>query len=109
MVPVTFDIRQRTSRFSGGWIMLRVRRGTGLFLSTVIGIAAVTWVAMAQQGRRIDDVALKNAARTGEEWLSYGLSPYEQRYSALKGLDPTNVGRLGLAWSYEVGVGNGGQ
>jgi quinohemoprotein ethanol dehydrogenase len=44
-----------------------------------------------------------------DEWLSYGLTPGETRYSPLKQIDATNVRRLGLAWSYEVGPGGGNQ
>jgi PQQ-dependent dehydrogenase (methanol/ethanol family) len=57
----------------------------------------------------VDDAALRNAGRTGEEWLSYGLTPGETRYSPLRQIDATNISRLGLAWSYEVGAGGGGQ
>src|SRR5215468_8157324 len=66
-------------------------------------------VLLAQQVRRIDDAALKNAGRTGEDWPSYGLTPGETRYSPLKQIDATNVSRLALAWSYEVGAGGGNQ
>jgi PQQ-dependent dehydrogenase (methanol/ethanol family) len=61
------------------------------------------------QTRRVDDLTLRNAGRTGEEWLTYGLTPGETRYSPLKQIDATNVGRLGLAWSYDVGPGGGNQ
>jgi len=71
----------------------------------------VLWVSIlpAQPTHRIDDAALRNIGKTGEEWLSYGLTPGETRYSPLKQIDPTNVSRLGLAWSYEVGAGGGSQ
>jgi PQQ-dependent dehydrogenase (methanol/ethanol family) len=69
----------------------------------------VAWIAVAQQPRRVDDSALKNAGKRGDEWLTYGSTPGETRYSPLKQLDTTNVSRLGLAWSYEVGQGGGGQ
>jgi quinohemoprotein ethanol dehydrogenase len=61
------------------------------------------------QTRRIDDVTLRTAGKTGEEWLTYGLTPGETRYSPLKQIDTTNVSRLGLAWSYDVGQGGGNQ
>jgi quinohemoprotein ethanol dehydrogenase len=61
------------------------------------------------QTRRIDDLTLRTAGKTGEEWLTYGLTPGETRYSPLKQLDTTNVSRLGLAWSYDVGQGGGNQ
>ena len=63
----------------------------------------------AGQSRPIDDAALRTAGKTGTEWLTYGLNYNENRYSPLKQIDATNVSRLGLAWSYEVGAGGGGQ
>jgi len=41
--------------------------------------------------------------------MMVGLNYSEQRYSPLKQIDTTNVGRLELAWSYEVGPGGGQQ
>ena len=63
------------------------------------------------QVRRVDDVALKNAAKSTSdgEWLSYGLTPGETRFSPLTQIDASNVKRLGLAWAYEVGDGGGDQ
>src|ERR671931_332497 len=63
------------------------------------------------QARRIDDAALKNAAKSASDgdWLTYGLTPGETRYSPLKQIDASNVKRLGLAWSYEAGPGGGNQ
>ncbi len=80
----------------------------------IAGAFVALWGAFGQQtfgqqARRVDDAALRNAGKTGEEWLSYGLTPGETRYSPLKQIDTTNVSRLGLAWSYEVGLGGGGQ
>ncbi len=49
------------------------------------------------------------AQSKGEEWLSYGFTPQETRYTPLNQIDATNVSRLGLVWSYEVGPGGGGQ
>ena len=52
----------------------------------------VCWIALAslaagQTARRVDDAALKNAGKTGEEWLTYGLTPAETRYSPLHQID----------------------
>src|SRR5215813_4357135 len=68
----------------------------------------VTGMITARQTRRVDDSALKNADK-GTEWVTYGRTYSEQRYSPLKQIDTTNVSRLGLAWSYEVGPGGGPQ
>jgi quinohemoprotein ethanol dehydrogenase len=67
------------------------------------------WLGAGPQGKRVDDAALKAAANAGEEWLSYGLSQGETRYSPLRQITDDNVKRLGLAWSYDVGSGGGGQ
>jgi quinohemoprotein ethanol dehydrogenase len=74
---------------------------TGVFLSVQL--------LPGQRPHRIDDAALRNVGKTGEEWLSYGLTPGETRYSPLKQIDATNIGHLGLAWWYEVGAGGGNQ
>src|SRR5262245_14877917 len=82
-------------------------------MKTRLALFAVAFVALSgafgQQGKRVDDAALRNAGKTGEDWLSYGLTPGETRYSPLKQIDASNVSRLGLAWAYEAGTGGGGQ
>ena len=72
---------------------------------------ALAGPALFGQAKRIDDLLLKNAgkAATDGDWLSYGLTPGETRFSPLKQIDSTNVNRLGLAWSFEVGPGGGNQ
>jgi len=86
---------------------MRARKLIVLFLF-LSGLLFATWIA-AGQTRRIDDAALRNAGKMGEEWLTYGLTPGETRYSPLKQIDTSNVSRLGLAWSYDVGQGGGNQ
>ncbi|HXP85698.1 MAG TPA: PQQ-dependent dehydrogenase, methanol/ethanol family [Bryobacteraceae bacterium] len=73
------------------------------------GLILAVWTAPAQQGRRVDDAALRNAGKTGEDWLSYGVTPGETRYSPLNQLNTSNVSRLGLAWTYDSGSGGGNQ
>src|SRR5690349_5683576 len=77
-------------------------------LMPLAGIVFITGLVAARQTRRVDNNALKNSDK-GTEWLTYGQSYSEQRYSTLKQIDTTNVKRLGLAWSYEVGLGGGPQ
>src|ERR1700682_3924383 len=75
---------------------------------TVLFISLAALLA-AQQARRPDDAALRNAGKTGEEWLTYGLTSGETRYSPLNQINAGNVSRLGLSWSYDLGQGGGGQ
>jgi PQQ-dependent dehydrogenase (methanol/ethanol family) len=78
-------------------------------LAAFVGIAFLAAaLAVGQQPKRIDDKAL-NAAATGTEWLSNGMSWSEQRYSPISQINPGNVGKLALAWSYELGPGGGNQ
>jgi quinohemoprotein ethanol dehydrogenase len=80
-------------------------------LKSTLPLAVVTllagWIVVAQQGRRVDDNMLKTGSKTGDEWVSYGVNSAEQRYSPLKQIDASNVGRLGLAWSYDIPLAPG--
>lgn len=68
-------------------------------------------ISSGQASKAVDDIALRNAARSPSDgdWLTYGLTPGETRFSPLKLIDASNVKRLGLVWSYEVGEGGGDQ
>ena len=66
-------------------------------------------IAFAQQPHKIDDAALRNAGKSGDEWLTYGLDQGETRYSPLNQIDASNVSRLAPAWSYDLGIGGGNQ
>ena len=77
-------------------------------IPAVLAIIVSGMGAMALQTPRVDDKALKNAAKS-VEWLSYGMDYSEQRYSAATQINTSNVGKLAPAWSYEVGTGGGPQ
>jgi quinohemoprotein ethanol dehydrogenase len=55
----------------------------------------------------IDDARITNADREPENWMSYGRSYSEQRFSPLKGIDDHNVARLGLAWHFDLDTRRG--
>jgi len=63
------------------------------------------------QTKPVDDSTLRNAAKSASDgdWLTYGLTLGETRFSPLKMIDASNVKRLGLVSSYEVGDGGGDQ
>jgi quinohemoprotein ethanol dehydrogenase len=77
------------------------------FRSTLVLLMA--GAAASQQVRRVDDTALKTAGKAGDEWLTYGSTLGETRYSPLNQINAGNVSRLGLEWSYDVGRGGGNQ
>lgn len=70
----------------------------------------LTWTSLApgQQVKKIDDKVLKDAGK-GTEWMINGMNWSEQRYSTMTQINPANVGKLALAWSYELGPGGGNQ
>ncbi|MBV9503887.1 MAG: PQQ-dependent dehydrogenase, methanol/ethanol family, partial [Acidobacteriia bacterium] len=80
-----------------------------ILAGSLCGLMLTSAAAQAQQTRRVDDTTLKNAAKTADDWITYGLNYGEWRYSALNQLNAANISRLGLAWSYEVGKGGGSQ
>jgi quinohemoprotein ethanol dehydrogenase len=67
------------------------------------------WPTASPQVRRVDESTLKTAGESGDDWLSYGLTQAETRYSPLAQITAGNVTRLGLAWSYDLGPGGGNQ
>src|SRR5262245_42555325 len=80
---------------------MQVPRGFKL-ISIVILLPAVIWGAALQQARRVDEGALRDAGKAGGEWITYNLNWAEQRFSPLDQINASNVGRLGVAWSYEI-------
>jgi quinohemoprotein ethanol dehydrogenase len=65
-------------------------------------IAATAGLVAQQKPRMIDDKALRDAVKSGDEWLTTGRDYAETHFSPLKQIDSTNVKRLGLAWSWET-------
>ena len=55
----------------------------------------------------LDGTRIANADREPGNWLSYGRTYSEQRFSPLKGISDQNVGRLGLAWYYDLDTRRG--
>src|SRR5262245_25985288 len=83
-----------SSGYSGG----RMKR----VLSVALLSMFIVWVTVAQQPRRVDEAALKDAGKTGEDWITYNMNWAEQRYSPLNQINSSNVSGLAPAWSYEI-------
>jgi quinohemoprotein ethanol dehydrogenase len=72
-------------------------------------VTQIAMVASGQTGRAVDDASLRNAAKNGDEWTTYGFTQGETRYSPLAQINAANVSKLGVAWSYDLGRGGGNQ
>lgn len=59
-------------------------------------------IVLAQKSRPVDDGTLRKASP--DEWVTYGRDYSETHFSPLKQITAENVGRLGLAWSWETGT-----
>jgi glucose dehydrogenase len=83
----------------------------GLIGLAILGIGAVVGGCNVRErtdsGFGPSDAALRDADANRAEWLSYGRTYGEQRYSPLDQIDESNVGELGLAWSYDLASDHG--
>jgi quinohemoprotein ethanol dehydrogenase len=79
----------------------------------VFTIIGVTDISAQQPATVVDAKVLNNAGTTHDslpgDWLSYGRSQGETRYSPLNQINASNVNRLGLSWTYSLGAGGGNQ
>lgn len=71
-----------------------------------IALAAVlTLSACSESG--VDGEALLNAGDDGANWITYGRTYDEQRFSPLDQINTANVGELGLAWFADMDTARG--
>ncbi|MEP6962889.1 MAG: PQQ-binding-like beta-propeller repeat protein, partial [Acidobacteriota bacterium] len=84
-----------------------------LLASGVIAAFTILSTITAQQPRAVDAHFLKLAGTSKDTapgtWVTNGLNQEETRYSLLKQIDATNVGKLGLSWMTPIGKGGGNQ
>jgi len=72
-----------------------------LLLLDLVGLAA------GQPAHIVDDTRLKEADRDGANWVMYGRTYDDHRFSPLTQINEQSVGRLGLVWSRELGTTRG--
>jgi PQQ-dependent dehydrogenase (methanol/ethanol family) len=82
--------------------MLRRSRGGWPAGFCVVFLGCAAGIAVAQQPRKIDDQALRDAPRLADDWLSYNMGWSEQRFSQLNQITSQNVNRMGLAWYTDI-------
>jgi quinohemoprotein ethanol dehydrogenase len=75
--------------------------GRGAALAAGCAALALTLSAETQAPRQVDDATLLQPP--AGEWVTYGRDYAETHHSPLTQIDQSNVSRLGLAWSVEVG------
>ena len=71
------------------------------------GVAAAAASTQASAAARVDAARLVAADSEPGQWLSYGRTYDEQRFSPLAQIDKSNVARLGLAWFADIPLNRG--
>jgi quinohemoprotein ethanol dehydrogenase len=79
---------------------------------TMVAIAALAALAGcgAPEGGKlgaVDDARLVAGSADGADWLSYGRTYDEQRFSPLTQVSDANIGELGLSWSADMDTARG--
>ena len=92
------------------------RRGGILGMLPLAAAACIGWswfaAGQAPSARKnafaeVDTARIVNADQEPHNWLTYGRTYNEQRFSPLKQIDEKNAGRLGLAWYYDLDTHRG--
>ena len=68
-------------------------------------LGAAGWVFSTPARIASSDAQLLDTS-DGSDWPGYGRTFGEQHFSPLREVNDGNVGKLGLAWSMDLGVGN---
>ena len=74
--------------------------------AAVVLVAAIRFAA-AQSPRQIDTALLTSADRDAGNWLMYGRTYDDHRFSPLTAINEQTIAKLGLVWSRELGTTRG--
>jgi quinohemoprotein ethanol dehydrogenase len=83
---------------------------TTLFLASSAGSALADTVPVAPaivQAANVDAARLNAAGKDDANWMTYGRTYDEQRYSPLKDINDKSVSKLGLAWYFDTDYDRG--
>src|ERR1700757_2801425 len=70
----------------------------------LLGVVAL---AAGQVPKAVDDARLKEADRDAANWVMYGRTYDDHRFSPLTQINEQSVAKLGLVWSRELGTTRG--
>ncbi len=85
--------------------MIRSARRLFCTVALVVGTTAMIGATSGLPGASIVDGALIANTASGADWPSYGRTYDESHYSPLAQIDRSTIGRLKLAWSLDMDVG----
>ncbi len=74
---------------------------------TASAVLSLLLLGSCSQTRPLDDARLRDTDQDTSNWLMYGRTYDDHRFSPLKQINEETVGKLGLAWSRELGTTRG--
>ncbi len=80
-----------------------------LFAVLIVAGFTGTFARAAEAPASVDAARMKGADRDAANWLSYGRTYSEQRFSPLSSITADNAKQLGLAWSADLDTNRGQQ
>jgi quinohemoprotein ethanol dehydrogenase len=92
---------------------IRGRKNLGRAIRVALAAAAALSLSDAalskdaQAPGQVDGARIRSEESSGDNWLSYGRTYDEQRFSPLAQIDARNVQQLGLAWSADISSPDG--
>jgi len=100
-----YQARPKAARFANGrkWLALVVF-GTILLAA---GVGAFATAGAAEPAANVDESRIIQADRDSANWLTYGRTYSEQRFSPLARIKADNVKQLGLAWYADIDINRG--
>jgi quinohemoprotein ethanol dehydrogenase len=78
-----------------------------VFAFTCACLPAITACGQASARKGVDDSALRAGESDAANWITYGRTYSEQRFSPVKQIDEQSVSKLGLAWFFDFGTRRG--
>jgi quinohemoprotein ethanol dehydrogenase len=73
-----------------------------LLLASTTAFVLCVACRSSESAERVDDARLIAADRDSANWLTYGRTYSEQRFSPLRQINDATVSKLGLVWSHEL-------
>jgi quinohemoprotein ethanol dehydrogenase len=85
----------------------RTRGSLAVVSLLLAGVAGLTIGATSRGPAAVDSARLLGAGSDPANWVTHGGTYLEQRFSQLDQINDANVGKLGLAWSYDLDTNRG--
>ena len=79
----------------------------GVFLACCLACGAAAAATEDLTAGQVDGQRIQSEAASGDDWLSYGRTYDEQRFSPLREINDHNVKELGLVWYEEIASPDG--